>query len=128
MKANVGYWVTPWTEEKGSVSASSSTSEKWVRIKGVVVPHSWDSEGNILEIAISGSDEVDYRVKKEGKGLELEGLLHRSVEVSGKVTQGTREGEWEILVVELLNGQINREIFSACSGEASRIYSPGGEF
>lgn len=100
------------TDKLEAFSGPIQETERWIRVRGVVVPHSWDSQGNILEIAISGSNEVDYRVIKEGKGLELQDMLHRAVEVSGRVTQGTREGEWEILVVELLDSQIERETLS----------------
>lgn len=70
-----------------------------VRIKGVVVPSAWDSQGRITQVAVSGADEREYRVRREGSGLELEEMLHLAVEVKGHLISDGCGGQ-EILVKE----------------------------
>jgi hypothetical protein len=79
----------------------SDWGQEWVKVKGVVVPHAWDQDGRILQIAIAGSDEREYPVKREGRGRELESMLHRPVEVVGKIISG-EGGSREIVIVEVM--------------------------
>lgn len=74
--------------------------QPWVKLKGVVVPHAWDNEGKVLQIAIAASDEREYPVRREGKGRELESMLHRAVEVVGRIITGEGSSQ-EIIIVEV---------------------------
>jgi hypothetical protein len=60
---------------------------KVTKIRGVIVPTSWDEQGNVTGIAISSHDENDYLVDQKGKGSEL--LLHirKEVEAAGVVRE-----------------------------------------
>jgi hypothetical protein len=60
---------------------------KVTKIRGVIVPTSWDEQGNVTGIAISSHDENDYLVDQKGKGPEL--LLHirKEVEAAGVVRE-----------------------------------------
>jgi hypothetical protein len=54
-------------------------------VTGVVVPTDWDEKGNVVSIAISSHDEIEYFVDKKGKGPELLPLIRKEVEVRGLV-------------------------------------------
>jgi len=83
-------------------TCGSDGGQEWVKVKGVVVPHAWDQDGRILQIAIAASDEREYPVRREGRGRELEGMLHRPVEVLGKII--SREGSsQEIVILEVMS-------------------------
>ena len=58
---------------------------KVTKIRGVVIPTSWDDQGNVTGVAISSHDENEYQVDPKGKGPEL--LLHirKEVEATGVV-------------------------------------------
>ncbi|MBN1833749.1 MAG: hypothetical protein JW896_16725 [Deltaproteobacteria bacterium] len=55
------------------------------KIQGLIVPVSWDEEGNPLSVAVSTFDEKEYIVQKDIKGNQLFGLLREQVEVRGEV-------------------------------------------
>ena len=54
---------------------------RMVVIRGVVIPINWDDQGNVVQIAISSHDEVEYMVEKRGKGDELLAFIRKEVEV-----------------------------------------------
>lgn len=54
-------------------------------IRGVVLPMDWDDQGNVVRIAISSHDEMEYMVEKDDKGRELLAFIRKEVEVSGEV-------------------------------------------
>jgi hypothetical protein len=56
-------------------------------VTGVVVPTDWDEEGNVVGIAISSHDEIEYFVGKKGKGPELLPFIRKEVEVRGVVRE-----------------------------------------
>jgi hypothetical protein len=56
-------------------------------VTGVVVPTDWDEKGNVVSIAISSHDEIEYFVDKKGKGPELLPLIRKEVEVRGVVRE-----------------------------------------
>jgi hypothetical protein len=58
---------------------------KMTSVRGVVVPTDWDEKGNVVGIAISSRDEIEYFVDKKGKGPELLPLIRKEVEVRGVV-------------------------------------------
>jgi uncharacterized membrane-anchored protein len=68
------------------------------KIQGLIVPVTWDEEGNPLSVAVSTFDEEEYIVEKDIKADQLFGLLREQVEVMGKVW--IRDGAKTIKVKE----------------------------
>lgn len=60
---------------------------KMVVIRGVVIPMDWDDQGNVVQIAISSHDEMEYMVEKKGKGDELLAFIRKEVEVGGEIKE-----------------------------------------
>jgi hypothetical protein len=58
-----------------------------VTIRGIVIPADWDEDGNVVAIAVSSFDEVNYLVEKDKTGKQLSLLLQQSVEVTGIVRE-----------------------------------------
>ena len=56
-------------------------------IKGIIIPSSWDEDGNIKEVSLHTSDEKEYRVEYGGVGKELLAHIHHEVEASGKIRE-----------------------------------------
>jgi hypothetical protein len=56
-------------------------------IRGVIIPAGWDEEGNIIAVAISAQDEIEYQVEMAAKGQELMRLVNKEVTVSGEVAE-----------------------------------------
>jgi hypothetical protein len=56
-------------------------------IRGVIIPMDWDDQGNVVQIAISSHDEMEYMVEREGKGVELLAFIRKEVEVAGEVKE-----------------------------------------
>ncbi|MBF0552015.1 MAG: hypothetical protein HQK60_15960 [Deltaproteobacteria bacterium] len=52
-------------------------------IKGLVIPESWNEAGEVVEVVISGFDEVNYLVEKGPHADELVALIHKEVNVKG---------------------------------------------
>ncbi len=84
-------------DHEARAAGTPGAGKPYVRIRGVVVPSAWDARGRITQVAISGSDEQEYRVRKEGSGLDLGEMLHLCVEVTGRVLSDEAGGR-EILV------------------------------
>lgn len=61
--------------------------EQNIRIIGILVPESWDAEGNVTRSAIMTANEGEYIVEENTKGKELLGLMRQKVEVKGAVRQ-----------------------------------------
>ena len=60
---------------------------KMSMIRGVVIPMDWDEHGNVVSIAISSHDEMEYLVDKGGKGHELLAFVRKEVEVGGEIRE-----------------------------------------
>jgi len=58
-----------------------------IDITGVIAPNNWDENGKITEIAIYTEREEVYRVENRGLIQELMNLMHKQVEVKGKIRQ-----------------------------------------
>ena len=56
-----------------------------VTIRGIVIPADWDEKGNVVAVAVSTYDEVEYVIDRHEKGEELLPLIRKEVEVSGLV-------------------------------------------
>ena len=54
-----------------------------VTIRGIVVPADWDEKGNVVAVAISTYDEVEYLIENHEKEKELRAIIREEVEVSG---------------------------------------------
>ena len=55
------------------------------KIQGLIIPSTWDKDGNVLAVAVTTFDEDEYIVDGDEKGRQLIGLLREEVEVSGVV-------------------------------------------
>ena len=54
-----------------------------VTIRGIVIPTDWDEKGNVVAIAVSTYDEVEYLIENNEKEEELKGFIREEVEVCG---------------------------------------------
>jgi hypothetical protein len=54
-----------------------------VTIRGIVIPADWDEKGNVVAVAVSTYDEVEYLIENNEKGKELKAFIREKVEVSG---------------------------------------------
>jgi len=54
-------------------------------VTGIIIPHNWDADGRIIEIALYTNTEEIYGVEHNRFTQELMNLIHRSVEVKGKI-------------------------------------------
>ena len=54
-----------------------------VRIWGIIIPADWDEKGNVVAVAVSTYDEVEYLIENNEKGKELKAFIREEVEVSG---------------------------------------------
>ena len=69
---------------EGSLAADDK-GEDMLKIRGVVVPRTWDENGRVVDITILTHDEDEYRVENDGRGKELKAFIRENVEVSGTV-------------------------------------------
>ena len=60
-----------------------------VIIRGIVIPADWDEKGNVVAVAVSTYDEVEYliNIERHKKGEELLSLIRKEVEISGLVRE-----------------------------------------
>lgn len=56
-------------------------------IAGIVVPGTWDHQGNVTGVTIQAYDEKVYIVEHTQLGKELLNYLHKKVEVFGKIRE-----------------------------------------
>ena len=56
-----------------------------LKIRGVVVPRTWDENGRVVAITILTHDEDEYHVENTGRGIELKTFVRENVEVFGTV-------------------------------------------
>lgn len=54
-----------------------------ITLKGLIVPAQWDKNGDILGIAIAGSDETEYPVLMDNIGRNLMMFMHEVVDIIG---------------------------------------------
>ena len=54
-------------------------------IKGIVIPSDWDSNGNVISMAIATRNEEEYIIENHQKLLNLEKLLRQEVVVNGSI-------------------------------------------
>ena len=58
-----------------------------ISIKGIILPASWDAEGNTTALAISTNKEKEYIVTSNEKSFELLTFLRQEVKVTGHVEE-----------------------------------------
>lgn len=56
-------------------------------ISGIVVPSQWDDTGKITGLTIQSFNENEYLVESRKIGKDLNSLLHKKVEVTGRVKE-----------------------------------------
>jgi hypothetical protein len=56
-------------------------------IKGIVVPSTWDNQGNVTGVTIQAYDEKAYIVEHVQLGEELLNHIHEKVAVDGKIRE-----------------------------------------
>lgn len=57
------------------------------KIKGIIIPRSWDENGSIKEVSLHTNDEKEYHIEYSGVGRELLAYIHHKVEASGKIRE-----------------------------------------
>lgn len=72
------------------VNKKRGTVDKLTTIRGIVIPADWDEEGNMLAVAISGSDEQEYLIEQNAKGKELLKLIRHEIEIDGLVRKAIK--------------------------------------
>ncbi|MCJ7773295.1 MAG: hypothetical protein MUP22_09210, partial [Desulfobacterales bacterium] len=83
--------------------------EYMLKIRGVVVPRTWDENGKVVAITILTHDEDEYHVENDGRGKELKIFIRENVEVLGSVKP--QEGIKVIQVKKFNLLRINRHGF-----------------
>ena len=58
-----------------------------IEISGIIVPHNWDETGRIIGIAIYTNAEEIYTVEHNSLTRELINLMHKIVEIEGKIRE-----------------------------------------
>ena len=72
------------------VKKKRGTVDKLTTVRGIVIPADWDEEGNMLAVAISGSDEQEYLIEQNAKGKELLELIRHEIEIDGLVRKAIK--------------------------------------
>jgi hypothetical protein len=60
---------------------------KEMRVRGILVPVDWDSEGHAIKAAIFTSDEGEYLIEESDKVNGLLGLMRQEIEARGIVRE-----------------------------------------
>lgn len=71
-----------------------------VRIKGLITPMEWDSQGNVVGISISAFDEQVYPVYPDEKSRSLIPMVRQAVVVHGTILED--EGKRQLKVIDVL--------------------------
>jgi hypothetical protein len=83
------------------MSAKMLNSKRPVKLRGIVIPIEWDSEGNVLAVALSSFDEINYMVETNPNDMEFLNYLQKEVEVTGII--GVKDGQKTILAHSFLS-------------------------
>lgn len=60
---------------------------KQIRIKGIVIPVEWDSEGNATKAAISAANGKEYLIEDDKDSEQFLGMIRQEVDVRGTVRE-----------------------------------------
>ena len=83
------------------MSAKMLKSKRPVKLRGIVIPIDWDSEGNVLAVALSSYDESNYIVETNPNDMEFLNYLQKEVEITGTI--GVKDGQKMILAHSFLS-------------------------
>lgn len=78
-------------------------------IRGVVVAHELDDEGEALTVAIVAAGGQRYLVEAEGQGAELVNFVDAQVEVTGTVRRAAGELQLSVLDYQLVEEEPQNE-------------------
>ena len=56
-------------------------------ISGIVIPAQWDENGRVITVTIHTNNEKEFLVEHTRTGNELLNLIHKKVEVTGKIRE-----------------------------------------
>jgi hypothetical protein len=56
-----------------------------IRIEGIIIPADWDSEGNIIALAIATGDEQEYFIEDNQQVVNMRSLLRQQVVAVGSI-------------------------------------------
>lgn len=79
-----------------------------VTIRGIVIPADWDEKGNVVAVAVSTYDEVEYLIENHEKERELKAVIREEVEVSGIVREEKKK-----LIMKIKDYRIKPRLMSA---------------
>jgi hypothetical protein len=52
-------------------------------VEGIIIPASWDSKGNVVDLVIATRDEKEYLIEDKNQVARLKSLLRQEVEIRG---------------------------------------------
>ena len=89
-------------------------------IEGLIIPASWDNQGNVVDLAIATRDEQEYLITDKDQVAKLKQLLRQEVEIKGILQ--TKEGKKIIQVKRFnkLNTKYNTKKFFS-NGSANNL-------
>ena len=76
-----------------------------LKIRGVVVPRTWDENGKVVAITILTHDEDEYQVATGGRETELKAFIRKNVDVLGTV-----KPQGGIKVIQVKEFKLHKEI------------------
>ncbi|MBW2468906.1 MAG: hypothetical protein JRE62_06375 [Deltaproteobacteria bacterium] len=61
-------------------------------LEGILIPANWDSNGNVVDLAIATRDEEEYLITDKDQIARLKPLLRQEVEIEGvpQIQEGKR--------------------------------------
>jgi len=71
----------------GATEGVVNVMKKIIRIRGIIVPKTWNNEGGVTDIALSTAGENEYSIDDTTRGRELWKLLRADVEVEGVIRE-----------------------------------------
>jgi hypothetical protein len=75
------------------------------KIKGIVVPTDWDSNGNVISLSIATGNEQEYLIENHRQIANLWTLLRQEVVVIGSIK--SRKEHMIIKVAKIQRGKMN---------------------
>ncbi len=75
------------------------------RIKGIVVPADWDSNGNVISLSIATGNEQEYLIENHRQIANLWTLLRQEVVVIGSIK--SHKEHMIINVAKIQRGEVN---------------------
>ena len=89
----------------------SKKSNQLITVRGILLPVDWDENGHVIALALSGTDEKEYRIEVNDKKAELLALLQKEVEITG-LLRG-RAGNSLIVLSDYRVCKNNRKTYSS---------------